>query len=86
MAELEREIWGMFPIVLVGKMRDPWHREIKKMLAGYRISPPPMIIEVDQRSDATHLVPLLARLLESDELPQVIVGGRTIGSYKQVKE
>ncbi len=76
----------MFPIVLVGKMRDPWHREIKKLLASYKISPPPMIIEVDQRSDVEHLVPLLARLLDSDELPHVLVGGKTIGSYTQVQK
>jgi hypothetical protein len=75
----------MFPIILIGKMRDPWHREIKKILASYKINPPPMIIEVDQRSDVKHLVPLLARLLDSDELPQVIIGGKTIGSYKQVQ-
>jgi glutaredoxin len=84
MAELEREIWGMFPVVLVGKMRDPWHRELKKLLSTYKISPPPMILEIDQRSDAQHLVPLLARLLGKEGLPQVIVGGKTIGGYKDV--
>ncbi|WVQ98786.1 hypothetical protein IAU59_005917 [Kwoniella sp. CBS 9459] len=78
---LQNEINTIYPIVLVGKMRDPWHREIKRMLADYRIIPAPLIIDIDQRRDHSTMIPLLARLLGTSELPQLLLQGKSLGSY-----
>ncbi|OCF41296.1 hypothetical protein I317_04867 [Kwoniella heveanensis CBS 569] len=81
---LQNEINTIYPIVLVGKMRDPWHREIKRMLADYRIVPAPLIIDVDQRRDHSTIIPLLARLIGTTELPQLLLQGKSIGSYHDI--
>ena len=44
-------------------MRDPWHLEIQKILTEIRITPSPLIIDVDQRQDHLLIIPLLTRLL-----------------------
>ena len=74
----------ILPIVLFGRMRDPWHREVQKMLAEYRITPAPLIIDVDQRRDQSVIVPLLARIFGTDELPQLVIKGQVIGSYHEM--
>ena len=74
----------MYPVVLMGKMRDPWLREVKKMLAEYVITPTPLIIDVDQRPDHLTFIPLMARLLGSSELPQLLLQGVALGSYHEV--
>ncbi|WVF72210.1 hypothetical protein IAT40_007022 [Kwoniella sp. CBS 6097] len=81
---LQNEINTIYPIVLIGKMRDPWHREIKRMLADYRIIPAPLIIDVDQRRDHSIMIPLLARLLGTSELPQLLLQGKSLGSYHDI--
>ncbi|WVR05185.1 hypothetical protein IAU60_002197 [Kwoniella sp. DSM 27419] len=81
---LQSEINTIFPIVVLGKMRDPWHREIKRMLAEYKIIPAPLIIDVDQRRDHATIIPLLARLLSTDELPQMLLLGHSLGSYHDI--
>jgi hypothetical protein len=76
----------MYPVVLLGRMRDPWHREVKKLLAEYKITPAPLIIDVDQRRDASIFLPIIARLLDSSELPQLLLSGERLGSYHEVLE
>ncbi|ORX39927.1 hypothetical protein BD324DRAFT_615560 [Kockovaella imperatae] len=74
----------VYPLVLFGKMRDPWHREIRKILHSYRIYPEPLIVDVDQRRDHHVFVPLLQRLLDTPDLPQVLIRGQVIGSYHEI--
>lgn len=74
----------LYPIVLFGKMRDPWHREVKKVLAEYKITPAPLVVDVDQRRDHLLFIPLLARLLKTDELPQMLLLGQSLGSYHDI--
>lgn len=81
---LVNEVNTVYPLVLVGKMRDPWYREIKKMLAEYKITPAPLTIDVDQRRDHRTFIPLLARLLGTEELPQLLLKGESLGSYHDV--
>ncbi len=78
------EINTIYPLVLFGKMRDPWHREMKKMLAEYKIVPAPLVIDVDQRRDHEVFIPLLARLLGGTELPQLLLRGKKLGSYLEL--
>lgn len=86
MRQLESDMMSLFPVILFGRMRDPHHREIMKMLSQYKIDPPPLIVEVDQRADAETLIPLLARLLGSSQLPQLVLGGNAAGSYKEAQQ
>ena len=83
---LVEQVNTVYPLVLYGKLRDPWHREVKAMLAEYKITPAPLIVDVDQRRDHDVFVPLLARLLDSEELPQLVLRGRTLGSYHDLLE
>jgi hypothetical protein len=83
---LQTEVNALFPVVLFGKMRDPWHREIKKVLAEYKITPSPLIVDVDQRRDHLLFIPLLSRLLNTTELPQLLVQGKSLGSYHDILE
>jgi hypothetical protein len=76
----------VYPIVLFGKMRDPWHREIQKVLAEFKITPSPLIVDIDQRRDHLLFIPLLARIFGSDELPQLTLAGESLGSYHDVLE
>ena len=81
---LAKEINTIFPVILFGKMRDPWYREIKAMLGDYKIIPAPLIVDVDQRRDHATFIPLLARLLGTAELPQLLLQGKSLGSYHQI--
>ncbi|WWD10087.1 hypothetical protein V865_008220 [Kwoniella europaea PYCC6329] len=84
---LQNDINTMYPLVLIGKMRDPYHREIKRILSEYKISPSPLMIDVDQRRDHQVIIPLFTRLLgiESEkDLPQLVLQGKTLGSYHAI--
>ena len=54
------------------------------MLAEFKIIPAPLIIDVDQRRDHSVFVPLLARLLGTDQLPQLVLRGKIVGSYHEL--
>ncbi|WWC61062.1 uncharacterized protein I303_103640 [Kwoniella dejecticola CBS 10117] len=81
---LQEEINTMYPIVLVGRMRDPWHREIQRILSEYKIQPPPLVIDLDQRKDHATIIPLFERLLDTSVLPQLVVQGKSLGSYHDI--
>jgi len=81
---LVNEVNTVYPLVLFGKMRDPYYREIKKVLAEYKITPAPLVIDVDQRRDHRFFIPLLARLLGTEELPQLVLKGESLGSFYDV--
>ena len=81
MAQLTEDVFALFPVIIVGRMRDPHHRDILRTMSHYTSNPPPLVIEVDQRQDAETLVPLLGRLLDTHELPQIIVMGEPAGGH-----
>ena len=83
---LHDEINSLYPIVLFGQMRDPWHREVRAILAEYKITPAPLLVDVDQRRDHTVFSAILARLFGTDELPLLVLNGVSIGSYHKVLE
>lgn len=64
-------------------MRDPHHREIKRLLSEVKITPAPLIVEVDQRKDRNVFIPTVARLL-GDELPVITLQGKRLGGYKEI--
>ncbi|WVQ78343.1 hypothetical protein IAT38_000428 [Cryptococcus sp. DSM 104549] len=84
LALLRSEVNALYPLVLFGKMRDPYHREIKRVLTEHKITPAPLVVDVDQRRDHKVFTPLLARLLDTAELPQLLLQGKPLGSYAEV--
>lgn len=61
-------------------------RELKGILDNLNLYPSPTIIDVDIRDDAEVLLPVLKRLLPFSELPVLLIGGRAVGSTKEVHE
>ncbi|KIR59947.1 glutathione transferase [Cryptococcus bacillisporus CA1873] len=80
---LQAEINALYPLVLYGRMRDPRYREIKRLLSEVKITPAPLVIEVDQRKDHKVFIPTVARLL-GDELPVITLQGKKLGGYKEI--
>ncbi|ADV19495.1 Hypothetical Protein CGB_A2760C [Cryptococcus gattii WM276] len=80
---LQTEINALYPLVLYGRMRDPHYREIKRLLSEVKITPAPLVIEVDQRKDHKVFIPTVARLL-GDELPVITLQGKKLGGYKEI--
>lgn len=81
---LKEEVITQHPLVLFGRMRDPWHHEVVSVLDQWKITPSPLIVEVDQRRDAATFEPVLERLFGTDELPQLVLAGQTIGGAQEV--
>jgi hypothetical protein len=69
------DVWIRNPVVLYAKYYSPVTREIKAILDKLNLRPAPTIFDVDQRDDAAVLVPLLARLVNTTDLPVLLVGG-----------
>lgn len=49
--ELVREQWEQYPVMVLGKMRDPKMREIRRVLKTYNIKPAPAFVDFDQRCE-----------------------------------
>ncbi|KAI0358518.1 hypothetical protein OH77DRAFT_1397128 [Trametes cingulata] len=79
------DVWARNPVMLYSKVHSPLSREIKQVLADLYLRPAPTIVDVDQRPDENVLVPLLYRLTSTNELPILLIGGRTIGSPKEIR-
>ncbi|KAG9316754.1 hypothetical protein JVU11DRAFT_2815 [Chiua virens] len=56
-----------------------YSKRAKKLLETYNLSPPPKIIEVDLRADASHIKTLLTRLTHHSTFPNVILNGHSLG-------
>ncbi|KAI0663449.1 hypothetical protein C8Q70DRAFT_906716 [Cubamyces menziesii] len=79
------DVWARNPVMLYSKVHSPISREIKQVLADLYLRPAPTIVDVDQRPDENVLVPLLYRLTSTNELPILLVGGRTVGSPREIR-
>jgi hypothetical protein len=51
MAELVSTQWDNFPIMVLGKLRDPGMRELRQVFKSYNIKPLPVFIDFDQRRE-----------------------------------
>ncbi|KAJ9104742.1 hypothetical protein QFC19_003883 [Naganishia cerealis] len=83
---LVHDTYTMYPVVLFGQMRDPYYREMRKLFSAYVVTPPPLVIEVDQRADEQVLVGLLKRLLGIKELPVLMLNGVSAGPWSKIQE
>ncbi|KAI8992962.1 hypothetical protein BD414DRAFT_535548 [Trametes punicea] len=80
-----RDVWVRNPVMLYSKVHSSISREVKQLLADMYLLPAPTIVEVDERPDENVLVPLLFRLTSTNELPILLIGGRIVGSPKEIR-
>ncbi|KAJ7267662.1 thioredoxin-like protein [Mycena haematopus] len=74
-----KELNERYPLVVFSKSYCPYSKRAKALLATYELSPPPKIIEVDLRDDATQVKTVLTRLTRHGTFPNIIVRGKSIG-------
>jgi hypothetical protein len=72
---LVEDVWVRNPVVLYAKYFSPVTREVKSVFKKFDMKPAPTIFDVDKRSDAHVLVPLLHRLVNSTDLPILLING-----------
>ncbi|KAK0194999.1 hypothetical protein F5146DRAFT_1172686 [Armillaria mellea] len=67
------------------QLYSPVSREIKAILTDLYLHPAPMIIDVDVREDSVVLEPLLERVLATDDLPILLIGGHYVGPISNIR-
>ncbi|KAL7418052.1 hypothetical protein BDY24DRAFT_8704 [Mrakia frigida] len=82
--EMRATLWRDHPVVFLSQTRNAHSRFIKSTLADLHIHPAPLIMDIDQRSDADTLLPLFQRLIGRSELPILLVGGELVGGWTEV--
>lgn len=78
------DVWLRNPVMLYCRHWSIVSRELKSMLGGMNLSPPPTIFDVDLRDDAQVLGPLITRLTTT-ELPVLLIGGKPVGSISDIR-
>ncbi|KAL7424077.1 hypothetical protein Q5752_001662 [Cryptotrichosporon argae] len=86
MDEVAHELWDQYPVFVLGKMRDPKMREVRKLLSGYKVRPEPKYVEIDQRADSTYLTAVLARILGKPDGPYILLQGKLLGASSKLAE
>ncbi|KAK0505204.1 hypothetical protein EDD18DRAFT_1061332 [Armillaria luteobubalina] len=79
------DVWTRHPVFLYSKLYSPVSREIKAILTDLHLHPAPMIMDVDVREDSTVLEPLLERVLATDDLPILLIGGHYVGPISNIR-
>ncbi|KAJ6507258.1 thioredoxin-like protein [Mycena vitilis] len=74
-----------YPLVVFSKSYCPYSKRAKALLASYDLSPPPKIIEVDLRDDATQVKSVLTRLTRHGTFPNVVLRGKSLGGSDQLQ-
>ncbi|KAJ7028492.1 thioredoxin-like protein [Mycena alexandri] len=80
-----QELNERYPLIVFSKTYCPYSKRAKALLASYDLSPPPKIIEVDLRDDATQVKHVLTRLTRHATFPNVIIRGKSIGGSDQLQ-
>ncbi|KAL7418085.1 hypothetical protein BDY24DRAFT_437566 [Mrakia frigida] len=83
LTEMVENVWNERVVVLLGKGHgDPVTRKLRSSIEDLWVVPSPVFIEVTQRHDADHLIPILKRLFNfksEDDLPILLIGGAKAG-------
>ncbi|KAG8936867.1 hypothetical protein FRC02_010729 [Tulasnella sp. 418] len=82
---LVQNTWFEHPVVIFSETRSPRARELKDMIASYKLLPVPTVIEVDGRDDAEILTRIITRLTKSESLPVLLVAGKPFGTLDDIK-
>jgi len=79
------ELNERYPLVVFSKSYCPYSRRAKALLSTYEMSPPPKIIEVDLRDDATQVKSVLTRLTHHGTFPNIVIRGKSVGGSDQLQ-
>ncbi|KAJ6538880.1 thioredoxin-like protein [Mycena vulgaris] len=83
--ERVQELNERHPLVVFSKSYCPYSKRAKALLATYDLSPPPKIIEVDLRDDATEVKHVLTRLTHHSTFPNIVIRGKSVGGSDQLQ-
>ncbi|KAL7409870.1 hypothetical protein BDY24DRAFT_198368 [Mrakia frigida] len=72
-------------VLIVGRGRDPSVFTIRALIESLRLNARLLFVDLEGRSDALHLEPLLLRILDVPKLPALVVGGHTVGDFFAVR-
>lgn len=72
------EAWLHNPILLFRERHSSAGKEVASILASFETKPAPLIIDLDERSDARVLTPILTRLTSAPRLPILLISGTSI--------
>jgi len=73
------------PIVVFSKSYCPYSARAKQLLESLNITPPPKVIEVDLRDDASIIKSILTRLTHHSTFPNVIIRGKSLGGADRLQ-
>ncbi|KAF7357850.1 Glutaredoxin domain protein [Mycena venus] len=83
--ERVQELNERYPLVVFSKSYCRYSKRAKDLLSTYDLSPPPKIIEVDLRDDATQVKSVLTRLTHHGTFPNIILRGKSLGGSDQLQ-
>ncbi|KAH9929601.1 glutaredoxin [Epithele typhae] len=67
------------PLVVFSKTYCPYSKKAKKLLNSYDLTPPPLVFELDKRSDGPQVQAILKRLTKHATVPNIVLNGKSIG-------
>ncbi|KAF8326547.1 uncharacterized protein EI90DRAFT_2929741 [Cantharellus anzutake] len=86
---LVADTWAANPVVVISEVRSsrqPASKTVKAILEDLDLSPLPIEMDVDLRSDGERLRRLMYRLTRSKSVPIVLVGGKAIGTVDEFEK
>ncbi|RIB28569.1 thioredoxin-like protein [Gigaspora rosea] len=72
------------PVIIFSKSNCPHSKRAKHILSGYNISPHPVFIEIDERSDMEEIQRVLFQFTRREIIPNVFVDGMSIGGSNEL--
>ncbi|CAG8761770.1 15048_t:CDS:2, partial [Dentiscutata erythropus] len=72
------------PVIIFGKSNCQHSKRVKHILSEYNISPHPVFIEIDERSDMEEMQRVLSQFTHREILPNVFVDGVLIGGSNEL--
>ncbi|KAA1475180.1 hypothetical protein DENSPDRAFT_852795 [Dentipellis sp. KUC8613] len=84
--EVVSDVWTRNPVVVFSKLHSPISREIKHLIYDMKLKPAPTVFEIDQRSDADVVAPMIYRLTGQPALPILLVGGKPVGTIDDIRD
>lgn len=72
------------PLVVFSKTYCPFSQRAKSLLQSYELDPPPVIIELNTRSDGPLIQKILTRLTGRRTVPNILLQGKSIGGSDDI--
>ncbi|KZT10805.1 thioredoxin-like protein [Laetiporus sulphureus 93-53] len=72
------------PVVVFSKTYCPYSQRAKSLLQNYELYPPPVVVELNTRSDGPIIQKILARLTGRRTVPNVLLHGKSLGGSDDI--